>query len=134
MSLLNKLTSHPKIFLATVAISSVTLGFAAGLGIGKQTATTSSQNQSSLAEAEAPPQGKIPPGQNGALTSGQNTGKQMQPAPGQGGGNRSQLPPGTDATSGASQSTNGDMQPPTKNPQDTEANQGTDSSISSDSQ
>lgn len=85
MSMIEKAKAHPKTLLATVAIASLTVGFAGGLGIGKVASTTST-SQAALATAPTsyaklgmtPPdqngRGMMPPGQNGQLGSnGQGT-------------------------------------------------------------
>lgn len=57
MSIIEKAKAHPKTLLATVAIASLTAGFAGGMGVGKLSTTTA---QSALAN-QALQQGTVPP-------------------------------------------------------------------------
>ncbi|HEL1584539.1 TPA: hypothetical protein TXJ06_001266 [Streptococcus suis] len=90
MSIVEKIKSQPKTLLATVAIASVTVGFAGGLGVGKVSSSVAN-NQVQLGNNG---QGMIPPGQGGQ-PGGNSQGMTPPGQGGQPGGNgQGMIPPG----------------------------------------
>ncbi|HEL2057367.1 TPA: hypothetical protein TY768_000531 [Streptococcus suis] len=96
MSIIEKAKAHPRTLLATVAIASLTAGFAGGMGVGKLSTATA---QSALAN-QALQQGIVPPaGAEQGMMPPDRAGRGMTP-PDQAGGKMTQ----PDVTSGATES------------------------------
>lgn len=98
---LEKLKAHPKATLATIAIASLTVGFAGGVGVGKLAAT------SSQASEVYSPEGTLPPGDStsqGIMHPERRGGRiGRRTPPDQTGNAQGMTPP--DATSDATEST-----------------------------